>query len=580
MTTGYSPFSASMPSCRGARLVLVLVTVALALPAFAASDGILLDGFDVDLSNAYFVGGGSDANPGTAAAPFASINAGLYAAQQDPLRKTVAVAAGVYDESPVLRNGVSVYGGYTPGSFVRAFGNYSIITGFVANGPHRIAVRAEDLTAPAVFDGFVVFGPASSQAGGNSYAIYVSAASAGLQITNNQIFAGHGASGSNGATGSVGSVGINGGGRAADPGTADAGYDAFAATGTGECNVSNNRQLANGGVLTCGANVVSGGNGGGNRCPIMSYCDLWDANYGCLQNASNFHWTKYSAIDGATGSGAVGSIGGAGGAGGDDMIQIYAAAFVGYVEYIPPDPTAGLAGADGNDGSDAVAAAGCSVADGLVSNGDWVGGTAASGSAGGDGSGGGGGGAGAGGKCENDNHGNSACVDGTGKDTLGAHGGGGGSGGCGGGGGGAGGAGGAAFAIFINGGTAPVVSGNRISAGTGGRGGNGGNGGAGGTGGSGGRGGGVGVPTVFATDAAGGGGSGGTGGYGSGGGGGCGGGSFGIYASAVGSPNYCDAAAGNKFESGSPGAGGSGGLSQAYSGGAGAVGVAADCSFH
>jgi hypothetical protein len=113
----------------------------------------------------------------------------------------------------------------------------------------------------------------------------------------------------------------------------------------------------------------------------------------------------------------------------------------------------------------------------------------------------------------------------------------------------------------------------------GGAGGAGGAGGKGGIRGVGGVGGTTGVPAVFATDAAGRGGNGGNGGHGSGGGGGSGGSSFGIYASGLASPNYCDMAANNNINGGAGGAGGSGGLSLVNPGGAGEAGVVAAYSF-
>jgi hypothetical protein len=561
------------------RAAVALAVSVLMRPAFAASDGIMLDGFDVDLTNAYFVGGGSDANPGTRAAPFASINKGLFAAQQDPVRKTVVVAAGVYDESPALRSGVSVYGDYTPGSFVRAFGNYTTISGVVSNGPHKIAVRAEDITASSVFDRFVVFGPADSQQGGNSYAIYVSNSSANLQITNNIIIAGHGGAGADGGAGSDGADGADGGGRNVDLGIADAVYDAFTTVGSGECNTSNNRQLPNAGQRTCGATVVNGGNGGGNQCAVKSTCTAGSGT-GCTA----FLWNEFSALDGAGGQsgGANGGGAGSGAFGGDDFVLYNATSFATVFCYVPTDTdgdgnnTAGLDGGDGGRGTNGSAGVGCSNTAGLLVGGDWVGGSGANGAAGGNGAGGGGGGAGAGARCSPTSPSN--CTGG--HDNLGGHGGGGGSGGCGGNGGGAGGGGGGAFGIFIVGGSAPIVTGNHLFGGVGGHGGRGGYGGGGGASGIGGLGGSAGVPVVFCSDIGGRGGDGGPGAYGGGGGGGCGGASVGIYTSGVGAPDYCDVAATNVFETGTPGAGGAGGLSQGNSANAGQDGFAAACSFN
>src|SRR5438045_8929352 len=74
-------------------------------------------------------------------------------------------------------------------------------------------------------------------------------------------------------------------------------------------------------------------------------------------------------------------------------------------------------------------------------------------------------------------------------------------------------------------------------------------------------------------------GSGGNGGHGRGGGGGSGGSSFGIYASGLASPNYCDMATNNNINGGAGGAGGAGGSSLVNSGGAGETGFVAAYSF-
>ena len=570
-------------------IAALLVTVCLlqAAAARAASDFVFGDGFDVNLAAAFFVSpAGSDANPGTMTAPFLTIAKAIDAASADAVKKNVVVAAGTYDESVVLADGVSVYGHFQAGSWARDAKSYSIIDGVSADGNHERTVFATNIASPTIFDGFVVYGAVNANVGGNSYAIYVSNSGANLQITNNIIFGGHGGPGAGGAAGPDGQTGISGDGRSPDLAQSDLAYDAEDASGIGECNLSNNRQYANGGALSCGGAPVDGGNGGGNRCPVKSYCDTGGI-YGCQNGTQYFHWNEYTAIDGVSGmaGGANGGVAGGGGYAGDDGIQVYGSYYGGYVCYLPTDTdgdgnyTYGLAGAAGAGGGNGGGVTGCSDGSGSVVGGHWVGGMAPAGNPGGNGGGGGGGGAGGGGKCQ----GTSAytgCTDGTGTDTLGGHGGGGGSGGCGGAGGGGGGPGGGAFGIFIVGGAAATITGNALFGGTGGSGGPGGNGGAGGLGGLGGLGGTTGVPVIFCTDAGGNGGTGGTGGLGTGGGGGCGGASFGIYTSGIGTPNYCQAAANNRFGLGSPGAGGSGGLSLVNSGGAGHAGASAGCSFN
>jgi hypothetical protein len=319
---------------------------------------------------------------------------------------------------------------------------------------------------------------------------------------------------------------------------------------------------------------VSGGNGGGNRCPVKSACTS-GTSFGC--SAATF--VKFSAIDGAAGqsSGPNAGVAGAGALGGIDMILYKASSDLLCYFDTGGGNTIGLDAADGGAGGDATGVAGCSASIGSVVGGNWVGGNGLTGGDGGGGGGGGGGGAGAGARCSPGSP--SMCTGG--HDNFGGHGGGGGSGGCGGEGGNNGGSGGGAFGVFIVGaGAAPIVTGNRLIGGTGGRGGHGGNGGNGGSGGLGALGGTTGVPSLFCSDSGGHGGGGGSGGYGAGGGGGCGGASFGIYTSGVVAPNYCQVAAANTIGSGAAGNGGSGGLSQANSGGAGQNGPLAGCSFH
>ena len=511
-------------------------------------------------------------------------------------RHHVLVANGIYSEGVVVADGRSLLGGYDWETWARdVAATGTLITGFTTANGHDSTIVANNITSPTTVEGFVVYGSVNNKAsttslaGGNSYAIYVSSSGSSLQIVNNIIFGGRGGPGVNGAIGANGANGNGGTGRNPVLTTADAAYDAFAATGTGECSTSNNRQHANGGAASAcpSGSSGAGGQGGGNQCPVDSNCDLWDPNYGCLQNTTNFHWINNTPIAGSPGTGGGGALGGTFGAGaaqGNDMIQIWAQALGGWVCYIPPGTTYGLDGPNGSNGGHGGAVLGCSASAGSVSGNDWVGGTAPAGVTAGNGGGGGGGGAGGGGKCENDGHGHSTCTDGTGKDTIGAHGGGGGAGGCGGAGGGAAGPGGGVFGIFIVKGTAssaPVVTGNQIFRGSGGVGGAGGAGGTGGTGGLGAPGGTSGVPVVFCTDTAGRGGNGGDGGDGSGGGGGCGGSSFGIYTSGYSAtpPNYCTGTI-NTISGGGGGNGGPGGFSIINQGGPGTGGQLTTCSLN
>ena len=465
-------------------------------------------------------------------------------------RPRVLVANGIYAEAVTLENGRSVLGGYRSDTWQRDVESTSTyITGAatIASTNHDYTVRAVSVTSATAFEGFVVVGAINTKTGGNSYAIYIANAGAGLAIQNNIVFAGRGGQGANGTVGANGPDGVDGVGRSADP----AGYDAKVATGS-PCSAADNRAYANGGTRTCGADDVSGGNGGGNRCaPVGDF-------------------TKFSGIDGAAGGAGNLQLGGAGGASGEagfDM-QLDDLGTTCFISTTPGWHDYGFDGGPGSDGMNGTAVTGCGAAAGSVVNDHWVGGAGPAGVAGGNGGGGGGGGAGGGAICL-------SCADN--NDQLGAHGGGGGSGGCGGTGGGPASAGGGAFAIFVVGGSAPVITGNDIRRGQGAAGGRGGVAGTGGPGGNGAEGG---VTGLFCPGAAGRGGNGGDGGHGSGGGGACGGSSIGIFTSGVGSPSYCMPAANNTVTGGAAGAGGAGGYSVVSPGGDGASGVLLDCSFN
>jgi hypothetical protein len=473
-------------------------------------------------------------------------------------RARLRVANGTYAEPVTLVNGKELLGGHVPGNWERdVAATGTLITGVSVTGNHDRTVIATGITSPTLVEGFVIYGSVNTKTAGNSYGIYISNSTANLAIRRNIVFAGRGGPGANGGAGTAALQGVNGIGRISDP----PGYDAKQATGTGSCNFANDRSYANGGVRSCGSDDVSGGNGGGNRCPPTSSCAGCGPS-GCLTCT----FTEFAGLDGATGQAGnpSGGLGGAGGDAGDDAVLAQSGCF------LPSDPTYGRDGANGGDAAHGNAVAGCSGTAGSVFGGHWVGGAAPNGIAGQNGGGGGGGGAGGGAKCQ-------GCP--AGQDLLGGHGGGGGSGGCGGSGGVGASAGGGAFAIFIVGAPdgAPVIDNNSLFRGEGGRGGAGG---PGAVGGLGGLGGGGGISSVFCADAAGRGGNGGNGGHGSGGGGGCGGSSVGIYTSGIGEPNYCLAAQNNTISSGAGGGGGAGGYSISNPGGGGSSGALQDCSFN
>jgi hypothetical protein len=462
-------------------------------------------------------------------------------------RQLIRVADGHYTEAVTLTNGKSVLGGYQPSTWGRHVATTNtIIDGVSSTGNHDRTVIAINITSPTVFDGFIVRGAANSKSAGNSYAVYISNSS-GLTVSHNTIYAGSGGPGTQGTVGTAGNPGANGTGADSNPPA----YDSKIATGTGQCDVSNNRSYANGAIGFAGADDISGGRGGGNVCPPSSTFTQQSAQNG---------------IAGSPGAGAAGGSGGTAGVGGLDFTYEINAGSQ-QCDIAPSGSHVGGNGGRGSDGQHGAAVLGATTAVGSVVGADWVGAFGSFGFAGGNGGGGGGGGAGGGAYSLSSSYG---------KDRLGGVGGGGGAGGPGGGAGGGGSAGGGAFGIFIIG-AAPVVSDNSIIRGTGGVGGAGGNGARGAQGGEGGAGG---AAPVFCTEAGGRGGDGGNGGAGSGGGGGSGGASFGIYTTGAGTPNYCTSASNNAISGGAAGNGGQGGSSPVNSGGTGTAGTLSTCSFN
>ncbi|HSA34540.1 MAG TPA: MopE-related protein, partial [bacterium] len=416
------------------------------------------------------------------AVPCATIAKGLSRSQELG-RSKVFVADGLYAETVSIMSAVSVLGGYRADTWERHLDStMTILRGTDTDPthvPHKAAMVVVVPPAGALIEGFIIYGENNTNSGGNSYGIFATGSTGVLTIREVTLYAGNGGPGLNGSMGQNGTPGTVGTGR---PPTGE-GYDTFVGDGMPCANPE--RFYENGGRLSCDGQEVSGGDGGGTRCPPAG-------------------GSEYSATDGNWGSGAAS---GAGGDAGDDG-GIYTAGLC----TLPPAPMTGADGSNGGDGLSGNGGAGCDMAAGVITGYHWNGLSGVPGTIGTHGSGGGGGGAGGGGD---------SSVEGT-NDRVGGVGGGGGSGACGGTEGGGGAAGGGSFGIFVLSGMAPIVTDTTINMGLGGNGGNGGNGGSGGPGGSGGSGG-ICLDNCWCYQRGGKGGEGGNGGQGGGGGGGCGG---------------------------------------------------------
>src|SRR2546427_8603824 len=148
--------------------------------------------------------GGDDANLGTLAAPKQTIQAAIDAANAGGLGADVYAAAGTSSGSLTLRPNVSVYGGYSPTTFLRdVAGNATVISGGTT------AVTGTSANA-LTLDGLTIRSADATAAGGSSIAILLDN-SANLVLSRNAIVAGGGADGAGGGPGIAGLTGVDGG---------------------------------------------------------------------------------------------------------------------------------------------------------------------------------------------------------------------------------------------------------------------------------------------------------------------------------------------------------------------------------
>ena len=483
------------------------------------------DGIDGEIDASVFVAPwGDDGATGAIDDPLHTVGAGIAAAVPGS-RAAVLVAGGIYEESVVLRSGVSIFGGYSADFRVRDIaGNETAILGRGSADGRRGAVNGSSITGDTTeVSGFTIVGSDAVDTGQSSYAVHLTNCSDAVVFSNNVIRSGRGSSGSAGPEGTSGRPAAGAGFSDADPGGA-------AREAGGICPASPVTSVAggSGASYVCdspsgGTARTDGGSGGSANCPEPDLPEPSGA--------------AGDATPGAPGSGT--TSGGTGGGGGTSLRQWSTSATLPPSTgcdlcIVPSGATAtinGQLGGPGGRGGNGLAGQGCDATSGTAVDGRWVGDVADAGGLGGPGSGGGGGGAGGGlGHClrpDCELTGEMVCF---GDDQLGGGGGGGGAGGCGGTGGAGGGSGGGAFGVFVfyssTPSSLPTLINNRIERGLGGAGGDGGPGGVGGEGSEGAPG----SSSAFGCTGIGGtGGDGGPGGPGGGGGGGCGGPSVGVW---------------------------------------------------
>lgn len=428
------------------------------------------DGIDGDYLRAVFVA--PYGTPDASGAPYDPVNTINRAMELTGRGKDhIYVAAGTYNESVTLVQGISIFGGYSnDGAWVRNLTQYKTTITWSSGTSSVRTVIADGIQAGrTVLDGVEVISGTNANPGGSSYAIWIRSSSASLEIVNVTAVGGNGGGGSNGAPGVPGSNGEQG--RSGDNGVEDG--NCFTGIAIGCENLSSNTVGAHGGGP--GANQCSMGNNAAGGAGGQA---------GCGDHESSAESSKSGSPSpgGAAGGAAVGI------------------------------DRNGVAGSNGSNGAVGSNGSGGSAHGSVSSTGFWRGQDGQDGGPGANGVGGGGGSGGGGGD--------------DGCDSWGGGGGGGGSGGCGGTGGRAGTAGGGSFGVFLFDASPKLIASSLASqlGGVGGRGGDGGGGGLGRPGGSGGR-------RNDDSGVGGAGGNGGNGGRGGHGGGGAGGVSYPLYLS-------------------------------------------------
>ena len=164
-----------------------------------------------------------------------------------------------YREKVILKDGVSVFGGYASGTWKREIEKNK--TQIAWDGQETLAIRtviASDIISTTFFDGFYVKSFSATQASASSYGIFIFHSSSALKIQNCTIEPGKGADGRNGADGVAG---LNGG-RGGD-GAASFEYDTCGLPMG--CNIADypgQAVFGVGGISPCG---MTGGNGGRYR---------------------------------------------------------------------------------------------------------------------------------------------------------------------------------------------------------------------------------------------------------------------------------------------------------------------------
>ncbi|MFH1533214.1 MAG: Ig-like domain-containing protein, partial [Pseudomonadota bacterium] len=307
------------------------------------------DGIDGEQDAAIFVSPlGVDLwnTSGSVGNPVATLDKGIeLALLQDP-PFAVYVAAGDYEEQLVLADGVSLYGGYDPDSWVRDPETWISRVHWSTPGLGGIiAVVAQDIVSETMVAGLTFDAAPNPAPSGNSIAVAVMNCSDQLAFFNNTVIAGGGGDGLGGLPGADGEpgepgfdgmVGCEYGGNWCAIACSSCDHPSAGMGGEGSCSNSGGSggkggfSGGSGQAGTAAEDGSSGGNGGGkmnNGGP--GFDGGHGANGGEGSGGDGFgsfneagFWTPSFGTAGTAGTGGKGG-GGGGGGGGDDNSACY-----------------------------------------------------------------------------------------------------------------------------------------------------------------------------------------------------------------------------------------------------------------
>jgi len=172
------------------------------------------DGIDGDITRAIFVAdiGNDTTGNGTMAAPYATLERGITAANLASPKKDVYVARGSYfpTGSLLMRSGVSLYGkfDYDPSQPMRKWPRSASYTTTIEG--NETAVLATALSAETHLEAFTITSITPGPAGESSYGVRVSGGTGDFFIRYNTLSIASGADGAAGTDGSDGNPGSDG----------------------------------------------------------------------------------------------------------------------------------------------------------------------------------------------------------------------------------------------------------------------------------------------------------------------------------------------------------------------------------